>query len=160
MLECMMRVLCESDVQVCHQRLSSAFDLLLIFLCSLIQTLTHPLTIHCWQAWTCEMKRAKSWDNMLSLSFCGYCSHYTLKLKTSRCQISKILFSSSFFQIMAMIQGDYETERRLITSSENITRSNQLILSKDMKHQETILETNSSKSNWQDFNFHLNAFYH
>ena len=29
-----------SDVQVCHQRLSSAFDLLLIFLCSLIQTLT------------------------------------------------------------------------------------------------------------------------
>ena len=30
----------KSDVQVCHQRLSSAFDLLLIFLCSLIQTLT------------------------------------------------------------------------------------------------------------------------
>ena len=29
-----------SDVQVCHQRLSSDFDLLLIFLCSLIQTLT------------------------------------------------------------------------------------------------------------------------
>ena len=29
-----------SDVQVCYQRLSSAFDLLLIFLCSLIQTLT------------------------------------------------------------------------------------------------------------------------
>ena len=29
------------DVQVCHQRLSSAFDLL-IFLCSLIQTLTPP----------------------------------------------------------------------------------------------------------------------
>ena len=29
-----------SDVQVCQQRLSSAFDLLLIFLCSLIQTLT------------------------------------------------------------------------------------------------------------------------
>ena len=29
-----------SDVQVCHQRLSGAFDLLLIFLCSLIQTLT------------------------------------------------------------------------------------------------------------------------
>ena len=29
-----------SDVQVCHQRLSSAFDLLLIFLCSLIRTLT------------------------------------------------------------------------------------------------------------------------
>ena len=29
-----------SDVQVCHQRLSSAFDLFLIFLCSLIQTLT------------------------------------------------------------------------------------------------------------------------
>ena len=29
-----------SDVQVWHQRLSSAFDLLLIFLCSLIQTLT------------------------------------------------------------------------------------------------------------------------
>ena len=28
------------DVQVCHQRLSIAFDLLLIFLCSLIQTLT------------------------------------------------------------------------------------------------------------------------
>ena len=36
---------CSSDVQVCHQRLSSAFDLLLIFLCSLIQTLTlTPLT--------------------------------------------------------------------------------------------------------------------
>ena len=32
----------KSDVQVCHQRLSSAFDLLLIFLCSLIQTLTPP----------------------------------------------------------------------------------------------------------------------
>ena len=31
-----------SDVQVCHQRLNSAFDLLLIFLCSLIQTLTPP----------------------------------------------------------------------------------------------------------------------
>ena len=30
----------QSDVQVCHQRLSSAFDLLLIFLCSLTQTLT------------------------------------------------------------------------------------------------------------------------
>ena len=29
-----------SDVQVCHQRHSSALDLLLIFLCSLIQTLT------------------------------------------------------------------------------------------------------------------------
>ena len=29
-----------SDVQVCHQRLSSTLDLLLIFLCSLIQTLT------------------------------------------------------------------------------------------------------------------------
>ena len=29
-----------SDVQVCHQRLSIAFDLLLIFLCSLIQTIT------------------------------------------------------------------------------------------------------------------------
>ena len=29
-----------SDVQVCHQRLSSGFDLLLILLCSLIQTLT------------------------------------------------------------------------------------------------------------------------
>ena len=29
------------DVQDCQQRLSSAFDLLLIFLCSLIQTLTH-----------------------------------------------------------------------------------------------------------------------
>ena len=29
-----------SDVQVCHPRHSSAFDLLLIFLCSLIQTLT------------------------------------------------------------------------------------------------------------------------
>ena len=29
-----------SDVQVCHQRLSSPFDFLLIFLCSLIQTLT------------------------------------------------------------------------------------------------------------------------
>ena len=29
-----------SDVQVCHQRLSSGFDLLLFFLCSLIQTLT------------------------------------------------------------------------------------------------------------------------
>ena len=29
-----------SDVQVCHQRLSIAFDLLLIFLCSLIQTPT------------------------------------------------------------------------------------------------------------------------
>ena len=28
------------DVQDCQQRLSSAFDLLLIFLCSLIQTLT------------------------------------------------------------------------------------------------------------------------
>ena len=28
------------DVQVCHQMLSSAFDLLLTFLCSLIQTLT------------------------------------------------------------------------------------------------------------------------
>ena len=33
-----------SDVQVCHQRLSSAYDLLLIFLCSLIQTLTLTLT--------------------------------------------------------------------------------------------------------------------
>ena len=32
--------LSESDVQVCHQRLSSAFYLLLIFLCPLIQTLT------------------------------------------------------------------------------------------------------------------------
>ena len=31
-----------SDIQVCHQRLSSAFDLLLIFLCSLIQALTPP----------------------------------------------------------------------------------------------------------------------
>ena len=30
------------DIQVCHQRLSGAFDLLLIFLCSLIQTLTPP----------------------------------------------------------------------------------------------------------------------
>ena len=30
----------ERDVQDCQQRLSSAFDLLLIFLCSLIQTLT------------------------------------------------------------------------------------------------------------------------
>ena len=30
----------ESDVQVCHQRFSSAFDLLLIFRCSLIQILT------------------------------------------------------------------------------------------------------------------------
>ena len=29
-----------SDVQVCHQWHSSAFDLLLIFLCSLIQALT------------------------------------------------------------------------------------------------------------------------
>ena len=28
-----------SDVQVCHQRLNSAFDLLLIFLCSLTPTL-------------------------------------------------------------------------------------------------------------------------
>ena len=33
-----------SDGQVCHQRLSSAYDLLLIFLCSLIQTLTLTLT--------------------------------------------------------------------------------------------------------------------
>ena len=33
-------VIATSDVQVGHQRLSSAFDLLLIFLCSLIQTLT------------------------------------------------------------------------------------------------------------------------
>ena len=31
-----------SDVQVCHQRLSSPFDLLLIFVCSLTQTLTPP----------------------------------------------------------------------------------------------------------------------
>ena len=31
---------CGSDVQVCHQRHNSALDLLLIFLCSLIQTLT------------------------------------------------------------------------------------------------------------------------
>ena len=30
------------DVQDCHQRLSSAFDLLLFFLCSLIPTLTPP----------------------------------------------------------------------------------------------------------------------
>ena len=30
------------DVQDCHQRLSSAFDLLLFFLCSLILTLTPP----------------------------------------------------------------------------------------------------------------------
>ena len=30
----------KSDVQVCHQRHNSALDLLLIFLCSLIQTLT------------------------------------------------------------------------------------------------------------------------
>ena len=29
-----------SNVKVCHQRLSSAFDLLMDFLCSLIQTLT------------------------------------------------------------------------------------------------------------------------
>jgi len=28
------------SMQVCHQKLSSAFDFLLIFLCSLIQTLT------------------------------------------------------------------------------------------------------------------------
>ena len=33
-----------SDGQVCHQRLSNAYDLLLIFLCSLIQTLTLTLT--------------------------------------------------------------------------------------------------------------------
>ena len=33
-----------SDVQVCHQRLSSAFDLLLIFLCSL--TLIPTLTLN------------------------------------------------------------------------------------------------------------------
>ena len=32
----------KSDVQVCHQRHNSALDLLLIFLCSLIQTLTLP----------------------------------------------------------------------------------------------------------------------
>ena len=38
-----------SGVRVCHQRLSSAFVLLLIFLCSLIQT----LTMHCWQTWAC-----------------------------------------------------------------------------------------------------------
>ena len=31
---------CMSDVHVCHQRHSSALDLLLTFLCSLIQTLT------------------------------------------------------------------------------------------------------------------------
>ena len=35
---CDMFTTSKSDVQVCHQRLISAFDLLLIFLCSLIQT--------------------------------------------------------------------------------------------------------------------------
>ena len=34
---------CALQVQVCHQRLSGAFDFLLIFLCSLIQTLTLTL---------------------------------------------------------------------------------------------------------------------
>ena len=43
-----------SDIQFCHQKLSGAFDLLLIFLCSLIQTLTPPLTMQCWQTRTCE----------------------------------------------------------------------------------------------------------
>jgi len=45
--------------QVCHQRLSSAFDLLLIFLCSLVSTLispnSKPLTMHCWQIWTSQL---------------------------------------------------------------------------------------------------------
>ena len=34
---------CALQVQVCHQRLSGALDFLLIFLCSLIQTLTLTL---------------------------------------------------------------------------------------------------------------------
>ena len=37
-----------SDIQFCHQKLSGAFDLLLI------QTLTPPLTMQCWQTRTCE----------------------------------------------------------------------------------------------------------
>ena len=47
------------DVQDCQQRLSSAF------LCSLIQTLTPPLTMHCWQTWTCMAK------GCYASKFCG-----------------------------------------------------------------------------------------
>ena len=71
---------------------------------------------------------------------------FTLKSKT----YLHAKFKKFFFQvlvIMVRIQGDYETERRLITSSETIARSNQLTL----EDEETILETNRSKSNWQEF---------
>ena len=57
-----------SDVQVCHQRLSSAFDLLLIFLCSLIQTLTltpppnHALLANM-SSWVAGLARTRlHWD--------------------------------------------------------------------------------------------------
>ena len=45
------------DVQDCHQRLSSAFDLLLFFLSSLIPTLTSPPN----NAWTAERHICHCW---------------------------------------------------------------------------------------------------
>ena len=43
---------CVSDVPNCHQRVNSASDVLLIFLCSITATLTLTPP-HCWQTWTC-----------------------------------------------------------------------------------------------------------
>ena len=67
-----------SDVQVCYQRVSSAFDVFLIFLCSLIQTLTltltPPPTMHYWQH--------PQWDHICSAFYPHYVCLLLLSFRT------------------------------------------------------------------------------